>query len=51
MSPSSSVVPLIFDLKLSESVSLAPLKTVILPLLFTAGIFLQYYHKPSDVFE
>ena len=51
MCPSSSVVPIIFDLKLSESVLLFPLKITISPLLFTAGISLQYCHKLPDVFE
>ena len=45
------VWPVIFVLKLSESVALAPLKSTILPSLFTAGISLQYYHKLPDVFE
>ena len=30
---------------------MAPLKSVKLPLLFTVGISLQYYHKLPDVFE
>ena len=51
MSPSSLVVPIIFYLKLSESVSLAPLKIIILPSLFIAGISLQYCHRLPDVFE
>ena len=51
MSPSSLVVPIIFDLKLSESVLLAPLKITISPILFTAGISLQYCHKVPDVFD
>ena len=51
MSPSSFVVPIIFDLKLSESVSLAPLKITVSPLLFTAGISLHYCHKLPDIFE
>ena len=46
--PSSSVWPVIFALELNESVALAPLKPTILSLLFTAGIFLQYCHKPPD---
>ena len=50
MSPSSLVLPIIFDLKLSESVSLAPLKITIPLLLFTAGISLQYCHILPDVF-
>ena len=41
MSPSSLVLPIIFDLKLSESASLAPLNTTMSPSLFTAGISLQ----------
>ena len=49
--PLLSVWPVIFILKLNESVALAPLKSTILPLLFTAGIFLQYCHKLPDVFE
>ena len=51
MSSSSSVVPIIFDLKLSESVALAPLKLRISPSLFIAGISLQYCHRLPDVFE
>ena len=51
MSPSSLVVPITFDLKLSESVFLAPLKITISPSLFTAGISLQYCYKLPDVFE
>ena len=38
------VCPVIFALKLNESVVLAPLNSTILPLLFTAGISLQYSH-------
>ena len=45
ISPSSSVWPVIFALKLNELVALAPLKPTISPLLFTAGISLQYCHK------
>ena len=45
------VWPVILVLKLNESVALAPLKSTILPLLFTAGISLRYYHKLPDVFE
>ena len=41
----------IFALKLNESVALAPLKSTIAPPLFTAGISVQYFHKPPDVFE
>ena len=48
--PLLSVWPVIFILKLNESVALAPLKSTILPLLFTAGISLQYCHKLPDVF-
>ena len=48
---SAAVWPVIFVLKLNESVALAPLKSTILPSLFTAGISLQYYHKLPDVFE
>ena len=51
MSPSSSVVAIIFDLKLSESVALAPLKLTISPSLFIAGISLQHCHRFPDVFE
>ena len=51
MSSSSSVVPIIFDLKLSESVALAQLKLRISPSLFIAGISLQYCHRLPDVFE
>ena len=51
MCPSSSVVPIIFDLKLNESVALAPLKLTISPSLFIAGISLQYYHRLPDIFE
>ena len=51
ISPSSSVWPVIFALKLNESVTLAPLKSTISPLLFTAGIALQYCHKLPDVLE
>ena len=51
MSPSSLVLPIMFDLKLNESVSLVPLKATISPLSSTAGISLQYYHKLPDVFE
>ena len=42
VSPSSLVLPIIFDLKLNESISLAPLKITILPSLFTTDISLQY---------
>ena len=51
MSPSSLVLPVIFALKLNESVALAPLKITISPALFTAGISLQYYHRLPSVFE
>ena len=51
MSPSSLVVPIIFDLKLSESALLAPLIITTSPILFTAGISLQYCHKLPDVFD
>ena len=43
VSPSSSVWPIVFALKLNESVASAPLKSTILPLLFTGGISLQCY--------
>ena len=46
--PLSPVWPVIFVLKLNESVALAPLKAAILPTLFTVGISLQYYHKLPD---
>ena len=49
--PSSLVWPVIFVLKLSESVTLPSLKSTILPSLFTAGISLQYCYKLPDVFE
>ena len=48
---SSLVLPIIFDVKLNESVSLVPSKIKILPSSFTAGISLQYCLKLSDVFE
>ena len=51
MSPSSLVLPIIFDLKLNESVSLGPLKITTLPSSFKAGISLQYCQKLPDVFE
>ena len=51
MSPSSLVVPIIFDLKLSESALLAPLIITTSPILFTAGVSLQYCHKLPDVFD
>ena len=51
ISRSLSVWPVIFILKLNESVALAPLKSIKLPILFTVGISLQYYHKLPDVFE
>ena len=51
MSLPSSVVPIIFDLKLSESVALVPLKLAISPSLFIAGISLQYCHRLPDNFE
>ena len=47
----SAVWPVIFVLKLNESVALAPLKSAISPSLFTADISLQYCHKLLDVFE
>ena len=50
--PSSQVWPVIFVLKLNESVALAPLKSTIFLSSFTAVISLQhYYHKLPDVFE
>ena len=49
--PSSLVWPVIFVLKLNDSVALAPSKLTIAPLSFTAGISLQYYHRLPDVFE
>ena len=51
MSPSLLVIPVIFSLKLNESVALAPLKIIILTSSFTAGISLQYCHRLPDVFE
>ena len=45
------VWPVIFALELNESVALDPLKSTTSPLLSTAGISLQYYHKLPDVFE
>ena len=51
ISPSSSVWPVIFALELNESVALASLKLTMLPILITAGISLQYYHKLPHVFE
>ena len=51
ISPSPSVWPIVFAFKLNESVASAPLKSTVLPLLFTAGISLQCYHKLPDVFE
>ena len=38
-------------LKLSKSVTLAASKSTIAPLLFTAGLSSQYYHKLPDVIE
>ena len=49
--PLLSVWPVIFTLKLNESVALVPLNSTILSLLFTAGIFLQNCHKLPDGFE
>ena len=49
--PLSLVLRAIFVLKLNESVTLSPLKSTILPLLFTAGISLQYSHKFPDVLQ
>ena len=51
MEPLLSVWPVIFVLKLNESVALAPLKSAILPLLSTGAISLQYCHRLPDVFE
>ena len=51
ITPSLSVWPVIFVLKLNESVALAPLKSAISPLLFTAGISLQHCHKLPNIFE
>ena len=51
VSPSLFVWPVVFVLKLDESLALAPVKSTILPSLFAAGIFLQYCHKLPDVFE
>ena len=47
---SAAVLPVIFVLKLNESVSLVPSKLTIAPLSSTAGISLQYCHKLPDVF-
>ena len=49
--PLSLIWPVIFILKLNESVELAPLKSAILPLLFTASISRKYCHNLPDVFE
>ena len=49
--PSSRVWPFMFSLKLNESVRLPSSKSIVLPLLYTAGMSLQYYHKLQDVFE
>ena len=49
--PLLSVWPVIFYLKLNESVALAPLKSTISPLLFSVDISMQYCHKLPDVFE
>ena len=49
--PLLSIWPVIFVLKLKESVALAPLKSTISPLVFTAGVSLQYCHKLPDAFE
>ena len=46
-----SDLSLVFNLKLNESVALAPLKSTILPSLFTAGISIQYCHQFPNVFE
>ena len=45
------VWPAILFLRLNESVALAPSKSTIAPLLFTASISLQYCHRLPDVFE
>ena len=50
ISPSSLVWPVIFVLKLNESIALAPLKITIFPSLFIAGISLQCCLKLPDVF-
>ena len=47
----SVVLPVIFVLKLNESVSLVRLKAKIAPLSPSAVISLQYYHKLPYVFE
>ena len=49
--PLSLVWPVIFVLKLNESVAIAPLKSAISPSSSTAGISLQYCHRLPDVFE
>ena len=46
-----AVWPVIFVLTVNESVALAPLKSTIAPLLFTARTSLQYCHRFPDVFE
>ena len=48
--PLSLVSPVIFVLKLNESVALATLKSTRASL-FTAGISLQYCQKLPDAFE
>ena len=47
----SSDWPVIFSLKLNESVTLVALKATGMPLQFTAGLSLQYYHKLPGFFE
>ena len=47
----AAVLPIMTDLKLNESVSLAPLEATISTLSSTAGISLQYCHKLPDVFD
>ena len=48
---SSSVWPVIFLLKLNESVALTPSKSPVSPWLSTTAISLYYCHKLPDVFE
>ena len=49
--PSSPVWPVIFTLKLNESVRLFSTKLAIALLLYTASTSLQYCHKLPNVFE
>ena len=49
--PVLSAWPVIFALKSNESVVRASSKSIISPLWFTAGIYLQCCYKLPDVFE